>query len=144
MQAAARAVGVGLLIIGASSERDFETGFERLAQRRVGALAISADPFFDTQSKVLAALVAQHRLPAISQFRDFATAGGLMSYGTFVEDHWRQVGSYTGRILKGENPAVLPVQQPTRFEMIINMKTAKTLGLTVPQTLLVQADEVIQ
>jgi putative tryptophan/tyrosine transport system substrate-binding protein len=144
MRAAAAAVGVQLVIMSASTERDFATVFETLVQRRVGALVISADVFFNTQSKVLATLATQNRLPAISQFSEFAAAGGLMSYGTLVVDMWRQVGVYTGRILKGENPADLPVMQPTKFELVINMKTAKALGLTIPPGVLAIADEVIE
>jgi putative ABC transport system substrate-binding protein len=144
MQAAARGLGVDLLITDASSERDFETAFETLVQRRVGALAIGSDVFFDSRSKVLGALSARHRLPAVSQFREFAAAGGLMSYGTPPAGTWRQNGLYTGRILKGEKPADLPIWQPTKFEFVINLKTTKALGLTIPETLLATADEVIQ
>ena len=144
MRASAAAVGVQLVITSVSRERDFATAFKTLAQRRAGALAISSDVFFNTQGQVLATLAAQHRLPAISQFRDFAAAGGLMSYGTLLVDMLRQVGVYTGRILRGETPADLPVLQPTKFELVINLKTAKTLGLTVPPTLLAIADEVIE
>jgi putative ABC transport system substrate-binding protein len=144
MPAAARAVGVELLITSANTERDFATVFETMVQRRAGALAISSDVFFNTQSKQLAALAAQHRLPAISQFREFTAAGGLMSYGTFVVDMWRQVAIYTGRILKGEKPVDLPVLQPTKFEFVINLKTAKALGLQIPDKLLALVDEAIE
>jgi putative ABC transport system substrate-binding protein len=144
LQAAANALGVQLVIASASVERDFATTFEALVQRRVSALTIDSDVFLNAQSKTLATLAAQHRLPTISQFREFAAAGGLMSYGTRIADMFRQVGVYTGRILKGDKPADLPIQQASGFELVINRKAAKALGIDVPDKLLALADEVIE
>jgi putative tryptophan/tyrosine transport system substrate-binding protein len=144
MQTAARALGVQLHVLHASTERDFDKVFATLAQLRAGALLINASLFFNILSKQLATLTVRHAVPAMHQFREFAAAGGLMSYGSSITDSFRLVGIYTGRILKGEKPADLPVQQATRVELIINTKTAKTLGLTIPETLLATADEVIQ
>jgi putative tryptophan/tyrosine transport system substrate-binding protein len=115
-----------------------------LVELRVGALVIGSDPFFNTQGKQLATQALRHAVPAIYQYREFAAAGGLMSYGTNLADLYRPVGTYAGRILKGEKPADLPVQQSTKVELIINLKTAKALGLTVPLPLLGRADEVIE
>jgi putative ABC transport system substrate-binding protein len=144
LQAAARTLGLQLHVLHASSERDFETVFATLAQMRAGALVIGNDPFFNSRSEQLAALSVRHAMPTIFQNREFAAAGGLMSYGTNLADTYRQVGVYTGRILKGEKPADMPVQQPTKFELIINLKTAKALGITVPLPLTGRADEVIE
>jgi putative ABC transport system substrate-binding protein len=144
MQAAARIFGLQLDIVHASAERDFDTVFATLVQLRAGGLVISPDPFFNSRDEQIVALALRHVMPTISQFRRFAAAGGLMSYGSSQTDQYRLAGVYTGRILKGEKPANLPVQQSTKIELIINMKTAKALGLTIPETLLATADEVIQ
>jgi len=144
LQVAARVLGVRLLVLNASSESDIEAAFATLVRERAGALVISSDTFFLAQRDQIVALAARHRVPAIEQFREFALAGGLMSYGPSVTDGWRLVGLYAGRILNGEKPADLPVQQATKIELVINMKTAKALGLTFPLTLLGRADEVIE
>jgi putative ABC transport system substrate-binding protein len=144
LQAAARALGLQLHVLYASIERDFDTVFVTLLQLRAGGLVVASDGFFATHSEQLAALTVRHAVPAIHQSRDFSIAGGLMSYGgNFVESH-RQAGVYTGRILKGEKPADLPVQLVTKVELFINLKVAKTLGVTVPLPLLGRADEVIE
>jgi putative tryptophan/tyrosine transport system substrate-binding protein len=144
MQAAARTLGFELHILHASNERDFEAVFTSLVQLRAGALVIGADPFFSGRIERLAALTVRHAVPAIYEYREFAAAGGLMGYGGSNTDSFRLAGTYTGRILKGEKPAELPVQQVTKIELIINLKTAKALGLTVPLALLNRADEVIE
>ena len=144
VQAAARTLGLKLHVLHASTERDFDTVFATVAQLRAGALVIGPDPFFNSRSEQLAALTVRHAVPTIYQYRAFAAAGGLMSYGGSTTDLYRPVGVYTGRILKGKKPADLPVQQATKIELIINMKTAKALGLTVPLPLLGRADELIE
>jgi putative ABC transport system substrate-binding protein len=143
LQAAARTVGVPIHLLHASTEGDFDAVFATLAQLRAGALVIGTDTFFNSQSRKLAALTLRHAMPAIYQYREFAAAGGLMSYGGSITDAYRMAGIYTGRILKGEKPADLPVQQSTKAELFINLKTAKALGLTVPPALLIRAEEVI-
>ena len=144
LQAAARALGLQFHVLHAGTERDFDTVFVTLLQLRAGGLVVASDGFFGTHGEQLAALPVRHAVPAIHQSRDFSIAGGLISYGgNFVESH-RQAGVYTGRILKGENPADLPVQLVTKVELFINLKAAKTLGITVPLSLLGRADEVIE
>jgi putative ABC transport system substrate-binding protein len=143
-QAAARALGLKLHVLHASSERDFDTVFASVVQLRAGGLVITSDAFFISRTKALAALTIRHAMPAIFQYRAFAAAGGLMSYGPNDADGFRLVGVYAGRILKGEKPANLPVQQSTKVDLIINLKTAKALGITFPLTLLGRADEVIE
>jgi putative tryptophan/tyrosine transport system substrate-binding protein len=144
LQAAARTLGLELQVRHASAERDLDTAFASLARLRVGALLINPNLLFNTLSEQLGTLTVRHALPAIYQFRGFAATGGLMSYGGSITENYRLLGVYTGRILKGEKPADLPVQQSARIELIINLKTAKALGLTVPPTLLGRADEVIE
>ena len=144
VQAAARTVGVQLHVLHASTERDFDAVFARLVQRRAGALVITSDLFFTSRSEQLAVLTVRHAVPSIYQFREFAAAGGLLSYGGNSTDWGYQAGLLTGRILAGAKPADLPVQQATKVELIINLKTAKALGLDVPAALLTRADEVIE
>jgi putative tryptophan/tyrosine transport system substrate-binding protein len=144
VQTAARAVGQQIYVLIASSEREIDTAFGTAVQKGTGAILVSSDPFFNRRRDQLVALSARHAVPTIYQLRDFADAGGLMSYGNNFTDLYRQVGVYAGRILNGEKPTDLPVVQPTKFELIINLKTAKALGLTVPDKLLVTADEVIE
>jgi ABC-type uncharacterized transport system substrate-binding protein len=144
LQAGARALGLKLHILDASTERDFDTLFARLAELQAGGLVIATDGLFISRSEHLATLAVRHAMPAIFQLRAFAAAGGLMSYGDSLAEMYRQSGIYAGRILKGEKPIDLPVQQVTRVELIINLKSAKTLGLEVPPSLLARADEVIE
>ncbi len=143
-QTAARTLGLQLHVLRASNERDFDAVFASLAQLRAGGLVIAADGFFISQSQRLAALTIRHAVPTIFQFRAFAAAGGLISYGGSNTDSYRQAGAYTGRVLRGEKPADLPVIQATKVELIINLKTAKAFGLEVPQSLLARADEIIE
>jgi len=144
LQTASGALGLQIHLVNAATVAEFGTAFTILAQQDVGALVVAADPFFFDQREALVTLAAQHALPAIYEWREFAAAGGLVSYGTIISDAYRQAGVYTGRILKGEKPVNLPVVQPTKFELVINRKTAKALGLEIPQPMLVAADEVIE
>jgi len=144
LEAAAHTLGLQLHVVHAVTERDLDKVFATLVQLRAGGLVICPDPFFSTRIGQLAELTVRHAVPAIYQSREFVTAGGLMSYGAGVADTYRQAGIYVGRILKGEKPADLPVQQVTKVELVINAKTAKTLGLTFPLPLLARADEVIE
>jgi putative ABC transport system substrate-binding protein len=144
LQAAADALRLKLHILYADSERDFDSVFAKMVELRVGALLIGGDALLVSRSQELAELALRHALPAIFLYREFASAGGLISYGRSREESYRLVGVYVGRILKGEKPADLPVQQATKLELIINVKTAKTLGITIPPALLSRADEVIE
>jgi ABC-type uncharacterized transport system substrate-binding protein len=144
MEVAARTLGLQLHVLHASTERDFDTVFATLVQLRAGALVISPEIFYNTRIEQLAALTVRHAVPAIYQYRQFVAAGGLLSYGSDEREYYRRVGIYVGRILKGEKPADLPVQQATKVELIINLKTAKALGLTVPLPLSGRADELIE
>jgi len=144
LQAAARTLGLDLHVLTASTEGEFNGVFAQLIQLRAGGLVIGSDPFFTSRTEQLAALAVHHAVPAVYHWREFAVAGGLVSYGAAVTDVYRLAGNYTGRILKGDKPADLPVQQVTKVEMHINQKTAKALGLTVPQALLSRADDVIE
>ena len=144
LQAAARNLGLELHILNASAERDFDEVFAKLTQLRAGGLVIAGDTLFIDRSEQLAALALRHAVPTIYQSRRFAVAGGLLSYGTDFTETYRLAGIYTGRVLKGDKPADLPVQQATKVELYINQKTAKALGLTVPQALLSRADDVIE
>ena len=144
VQEATRATGVQVLILKARTEGEIDAAFTPLVQRHVDALVVGNDSFFDTRIEQFVALAGRHAVPAIYDQREFPDSGGLMSYGTSLSAVYRQHGISAGRILKGTKPADLPVEQPTRFELVINLKTAKTLGLSVPQSLLVRADEVIE
>jgi ABC-type uncharacterized transport system substrate-binding protein len=143
-QAAAQALGLQLHIVHASSDHDFDAIFERLIELHVGALVIGPDNLFTIHKEQLAKLTVRHAIPAISQYREFVAAGGLMSYGTSETEYYRLVGTYAGRALKGDKPADLPVQQSTKVELFLNLKTAKALGITVPLPLSGRADEVIE
>src|SRR5262245_23590364 len=144
LQNAAKAIGQQLLVVPTTSGHDFEAAFSSIVRQRAGVVLIGADPFLLQSSGRLIALAAQHRIPAIYNTREFVAGGGLISYGASIPDAWRLAGVYAGRILKGEKPSGLPVIQPTKFELVINAKTAKALGLTIPDKLLALADEVIE
>ena len=144
LQAAARTLGAEVEVFKAGSPSDIDTAFASLVGRRAGALLVAADAFFNTRREQFVVLTARHALPAIFHFREFAAAGGLMSYGPSLTDAYRQEGIYAGRILKGEKPAEMPVQQAVKIELVINLQTARALGLTIPLPLLGRADEVIE
>jgi putative ABC transport system substrate-binding protein len=141
---AAHTLGLELQVLNASTEGDFDEVFAKLIQLRAGGLVIGSEAFFTSRSELLAALAVRHAVPAVYKGREFAAAGGLMSYGSDTSESYRLAGNYTGRILKGEKPADLPVQEATKVELYLNMKTAKALGITFPLTLLGRADEVIE
>ena len=144
LHGAARSLGLELHILHASADRDFDAVFATLLQLRAGALVIGADPLFTSRLEQLAALTVRHAMPAVYQFREFTEAGGLMSYGGSLTDTFRAAGVYTGRVLRGDKPADLPVQQTTKVELFLNLRTARVLGLEVPRTLVARADEVIE
>ena len=144
VQEAAQKLGLQLVVLSGGSDEDIDAAFASLARLNVGALLVGADPSFDPKRNRLIAMVAQHAVPAIYQFRDYALAGGLMSYGASIAELYQQVGIYVGRVLNGDKPRDMPVMLPAKFEMVINLKTAKALGLDIPPQLLAQADEVIE
>ena len=143
-QAAAQALGRKLNVLKASAEHDVEVAFSTMHEQRVGALLVGADPFFTERRRLLVGLAARDAIPAIYDFRESVNAGGLMSYGTSLADAYRLAGIYTAKILKGAKPSELPVQQAVKVEMVINLKTAKALGITIPRRILLQADDVVE
>jgi putative ABC transport system substrate-binding protein len=144
MQVAAEALKLQLLVVTAARNSDFEAALDPLVRQRSGALVVAGDAYLADERDRIVALAARHGVPAMYSYREYAAAGGLMTYGSDLIDAQRQFGIYVGRVLKGEKPADLPIMQPTKFELVINLKTAKALGLTIPETLLATADEVIQ
>jgi putative ABC transport system substrate-binding protein len=143
-QRAARVIGRQVLILKAGTEHEIEGAFAALVRERAGALLVGADTFFTSQAVLFAVLTAHHSIPTVYPFRSFVDAGGLMSYGSSLLDAYRQTGVYAGRVLKGEEPGDLPIAQPTKFELIINLKTARAVGIAIPASLLARADEVIE
>ena len=141
---AARNIGRSVVLLNASTDADLDAVFATLARQRVVAMLVTGDPFFDTRRDRIIAFAAQQKLPAICQFREYAVAGGLMSYGVSLSEAYREVGIYAARILNGEKPADLPVMQSVKFELVLNLKTAKTLGFEFPPTFSARADEVIE
>jgi putative ABC transport system substrate-binding protein len=144
VQQAASAKGIRLHIVHASAEDEFEPAFASLAGLKADALIVGTDPFFSSRREQIVTLASRYAVPTIYEWREFAAAGGLVSYGTSLTSVYRQVGIYVGKVLKGAKPADLPIQQPTKLELVINLRTAKALGLTVPATLLTAADQVIE
>lgn len=144
VEEAARTIGLGTLAMRASNDGEIEAAFESAIQQRIRILAVTSDPFFNTRSDRLVALATRHAVPTVYPFREYVAAGGLMSYGVDLSAMYRQVGIYAGQVVKGVKPADLPIMQPIKFELVINVKTAKALGLTIPSTLLASADEVIE
>jgi putative tryptophan/tyrosine transport system substrate-binding protein len=141
---AASVLGLAVRVVNASTEHELDEAFASLANLGAGGLVVPAEAFFDSQRDRIVALAARYAVPAIYTFREYAVAGGLMSYGPNLTDSYRRAGNYVARVLKGEKPADLPVQQPTKFDLVINLKTAKALGLEIPATVLARADEVIE
>jgi putative ABC transport system substrate-binding protein len=144
IEGAARAIGLQVHVLRASTDREIEVAFEAVELNRIRALVVTADPFFNARRDKLVTLSANYSVPTVYQFREYAVAGGLMSYGTSLTDAYRQAGIYTARILKGEKAGDLPVEQPTKFELVINLKTAKTLGLNVPSSMQLLADDLVE
>ena len=144
VEEAARTIGLEPLAMRASNDGEIEAAFESAFQQRIRVLAVTSDPFFNTRGEKLVALATHHAVPTVYPFREYVAAGGLMSYGVDLREMYRQVGIYAGQVVKGVKPADLPIMQPIKFELVINVKTARTLGLTIPSTLLASADEVIE